>query len=320
MTTEMSRYTANGAVQRYQEPEDEEGSLGLSPDDVKPPFIRFNGMTGQLLFTHDGTVNESMDVAILRKLPDTRILFNPDLDAPDKVLCRSADALRPVDTAQAAKLGAGGEHHNSCQACPFAEFGKDDKGKTTRARCSSVLNVAVAVVPTTDDEMPIPALMALRSTAIKPMRAVLSQLDIMERTSRPPRRAYSWIVQLAAGDRQKDGTKTWVPLSASVVKGSRIADEDVPIYAALHRLMKHSTIDVATGAEMAADPDDSDTTVAALDRDAPMPQWMAVAAASAPATPDDEDGPDPNPLWEELKQAPPRAHGDPVDSVRRRGR
>ncbi len=302
----------NGAVQHYEVPaEEEEGALGLAPEDVRPPFVRFNGQTGEILFTHDGTVNESLDVVVLRKLPDTRVYFNPDLDAPDKVLCRSADNIVPVDAEQAAAIGAG----PACASCPFAQFGKDEKGKTTKAPCSQVLNVAVAVVPAGEDDVPIPALMALRSTAIKPMRAVLSQLEIQHRATRRP--AYSWIVQLAAGERQKDGAKAWYPLAAKVLS-ERVPDGQLPAYAALWRLMREVTVDVTTEAEMAVAPDagavrepgdgTAERPYSGDELDAELERRAADEAPPADAS---------NAAWESLQaSAPP--HGDPVDT--RRGR
>ena len=253
MTTELARYAPNG-IQTYQEPEEEDGSLGLSEGDVRPPWIRYNGQTGEITFTHDGTINESMDVVMLRKLPSTRVYFNPDDKAPKEqmILCRSNDFQRPIDVSQALKVGAGGEFGGSCGDCPLRLFTKDENGKNVRPACSEVLNLAVATVPETEDELPIPALMSFRSLSAVTMRAILSQLEIQHRTARQP--AYAWRVQLMAGPRQKDGMRSWLPLAAKVLP-ERVDPDLLPAYSELWRLMRSTTIDVTTEAEMAVAPD-----------------------------------------------------------------
>jgi hypothetical protein len=284
MTQELTIRRNGGPISTW-EPEEEEGSLGLAPSDMRPPWIRFNGQSGELLSTFDGSLETVRRVVLLRKLPDTRVYFNPDLDAPQKVLCRSSDMLRPVDVEQARAINAGGPQHDSCLACPFAEFGKDASGKVTKAPCGKALNLAAATVPQSEDELPVPALMSFRSTAIKPVAAALSQLEILHRTTKRP--AFAWVVELAPGARVRDGAKSYFPLTVKVLP-ERVPEELLPAYGALWTLMRDLTVDMSVEAENVADPaadtapDESGVTVMSAEELGSLMDTQEAAAAEKP--------------------------------------
>ncbi len=312
MTQAVEPYRANGAVQRYEAPTDE-FDPGLSPDEAKPLRLAWNGRDGQFLDPLTGELTQSIRLVWLRRLPTTRVRFNPNNKAPkeERVLCASDDGLHPRSTAQAAAIDAGGPTHDSCLVCPLKDFTKDRYGNTLRPDCAEILNLAVA----SDEPEPVPFLFSLKTLARREMLRVLNV--VYNKCLGPKLPPFTFVLELSAGPKVTEDNKAYFPLVAKIA--GRVPEERREMYATLyHATGLLSGADLATDA---ADEYDPEPTREPGDGTAERP-WNSeeldaelVRRAAGEAPPADES----NTAWESLQaSAPP--HGDPVDQPRRRGR
>jgi hypothetical protein len=312
----------------------DEGDYGIPDEELRPPFLLWNGKLGTFTNTITGEVTESVRLVLLRRLPATRILWNKDLDAQQKILCRSADMVYPTDADQAARIGAG----PTCEGCRLAEFPVDQNGKTSKSPCSEYLNIAVVLA---DDDLPLPFLFAAKSTSLRPLRNTLGQLAYLRKAAKVrgiP--GYALVFQLSKGSMAGEGARKYFPLKGELVT-DRIPEDRWPELSAIWQTVKAAVIDVTPepdeeleaasgagddgprvmdGAELIRQMDEEAphratraAATAAQPHAAAMPETMAIPVKE-PASgdvPQDWDG------WER-ELGPSRR--DPVDGVKGKGR
>lgn len=227
MTTSLQPINQNGAAP-YQEPADE-FDMGLDPGEARPARLGWNGREGQFTNPLTGEVVDALTAVVLTKLPDTRIMFNPDLKAPkgERVLCRSYDMRNPVDADLATAVGAG----PTCAECPFHDFGKDRYGNTVRPPCSPIYTVGIA----TDDDDPAALLFGTKSLSAKTMRQLISTIENLRIGRKLPPFAYK--VELRAGPKVTKENEAYYPLQARVLP-ERVATDAQSIYANLWRMVR----------------------------------------------------------------------------------
>lgn len=251
MVQEERALAVRQAAALVERRDEEEGDFGIPDEELRAPWLKWSGKFGKFTDTVTGEVSESASLVLLRRLPASRIYWNRDTKAKEKLLCRSIDMVYPVDIEAARQLGAG----PTCDGCKFAEFGRDEQGNTTKSPCSEYLNLAVAHA---DDDEPIPYVLAVRSTSLKPIRKLLQQLSwlrVAKRVKQIP--GYALRFKLFAGPIAGTGAEQYFPLAAAVEKEMVDADR-LPQFAALWRVVSHSVIDVT--AEAVPDSEDEPAT------------------------------------------------------------
>lgn len=263
MTTDMTT-RQNGAIAPYVQPEIEEGDFGIPDQELRAPFLPFNGKLGQFTDTITGEVLGAVKLVLLRRLPASRIKWNKDPEAPkdQAIQCRSLDMVYPVDQEQARALGAG----PTCAECPFSQFEKDKSGKMVKSACSEYLNLAVAFA---DDDEPLPYVLGVKSTGIKPIRQLLQQLSwlrVAKKAKKIP--GYALVFQLEPGPLAGEGVRKYFPISGRVLS-EMVPEERWPGLSALWRVVSQATID--TTAEATAEALDEDADPAAQDDDPGVP-------------------------------------------------
>ena len=337
MTTEERALALrqNGAVTPYTETP-EENDYGIDDSELRAPFLQWNGKLGQFLDPITGEISEAVSLVLLRRLPASRICWNPDLDSQQKMLCRSLDTVYPVDAEQAKAIGAG----PTCDGCVMAQFGTDATGKLTKSRCSEYLNLAVAFA---DDPEPLPYLLGVKSTGLKPMRKLLQQHSwkrVAKRVKGIP--GFAIRFTLSRGDAAGSGAKKYFPLAARL-ESEMVDESHWPGLAALHKVVSQATIDVT--AEIVPDdepesdaPDygperhvnTAEETEVFMDKVERERREEAAAARAArptalpfdqpaPSEPEDDHSlpaEEPMTQWEALKRP---EHVDPADLPRRSG-
>ena len=133
------------------------------------------GTAGLLRLNLTGDEFSELSIIVI-KANQGRVLWNPDDDAEEDVLCRSYDYLKPDDSIKSppspicAKFvpGRGGKQILK-QVCPMSIWGKDGE----RPECDSTYNLLCISV----DEL-LPFWITLSGTSIKPVKRYLSAIAL----------------------------------------------------------------------------------------------------------------------------------------------
>lgn len=236
-TQELAVRNGSQAVQQYVAPEDAD-DYGIPDEELRAPFLAYNAKEGKWTDPITGEITESVRLVLLRRLPPSRIKWNPDLKAPqnERIECRSLDMVYPVDAEQAQAIGAG----PSCAECPFSKFELDRNGKPQKSACSEYVNLAVAFA---DDEEPIPYHVGVKSTGLKAIRKLLQQwkaLQVAKRVRGIP--GYAIVFELLRGPQTGESALTYYPLAAKMTS-DLVPPERWPGLQAFYNVVRGAFID-----------------------------------------------------------------------------
>jgi len=145
---------------------------------------------GKFLINVTGDDYDTMNVAIV-KLTKSRILFPEKYKRDNEPLCRSHDFKTPADDIEGAtpmdktcELIPGDKKNH---VCPYANWGSDN----TPPRCQETWNFLLV-----DLDSYIPMWFSVKSTALKPMRKIVSAISMICKAKRLPMWAMSFNINI----------------------------------------------------------------------------------------------------------------------------
>ena len=184
--TDVAVRDNNKTVATYQEPFD--NGLGeLDAGDLIIPRMNITQPTtpdinadqvGKFCVNVTGDFSEKMNVAII-KLTKSRILFPAKYKRDNDPLCRSHNFLVPADDIKDATPMC-----HTCETepgnpkkhvCAYANWGADN----TPPQCQEVWNLLIV-----DTDSYMPMFFSLKSTALKPLRKIVSAISMISRAKR----------------------------------------------------------------------------------------------------------------------------------------
>jgi len=242
--TETAVTVANQtAVATYQEPFD--NGLGeLDAGDLIIPRLTITQPTtpdisaeqvGKFCINVTGDYQDSMRVAMV-KLTKSRILFPEKYKRDNEPLCRSHDFQLPANDIVGAEPMA-----TSCglitgekkkHICPYANWGTDEKGNQTPPRCQETWNLLIVDINTY-----MPMWMSVKSTALKPLRKIVSAVSMICQAKRLPMWSlgFDMVVEKVTND---SGT-FYVPIFSGL---TALAPDDAENMTAIRNQLVHVDI------------------------------------------------------------------------------
>jgi len=193
MTTETAVTVANTqAMATYQEPFD--NGLGeLDAGDLIIPRLSITQPTtpdidaaqiGKFCVNITGDYQDAMRVVVI-KLNKSRILFPDTYKRDNDPLCRSHDFKTPANDIQGATPMS-----TSCEllpgekkkhVCPYANWTTNDKNETVPPKCQETWNLLIV-----DLDSYMPMWFSIKSTALKPLRKIVSAISMISNAKRLP--------------------------------------------------------------------------------------------------------------------------------------
>lgn len=217
----------------FPDDRDEDGSLGMAPEEIRPPLLQFSGKTGKFnLSIYPEDELDDFSGVILSRMTDTRVRW--DADELGRVTCSSKDNWQPDNAEQAISIGA---NPASCALCRFSRFGRDEDGNPTRPECTRYVNLAIGSV----EEDPIPYLFSAKSTSISLIDRLLQVIELRRRKER--RKGYSYVIRFGRGEHVKKGKADYFMLDAKL-DPTPTPDGLMPHYSLLWHMMRGQPIDV----------------------------------------------------------------------------
>lgn len=193
MTTETAVATTQGnAVATNQEPFD--NGLGeLDAGDLIIPRLSITQPTtpdidaaqvGKFCVNITGDYQDAMRVVII-KLTKSRILFPEKYKRDNDPLCRSHDFSKPANDipnqspmAESCELMPGEKKKHFCT---YANWTTDEKNNAVPPRCQETWNLLIV-----DIESYLPMWFSIKSTALKPLRKIVSAISMISAAKRLP--------------------------------------------------------------------------------------------------------------------------------------
>lgn len=157
-----------------------------------------------------GDAHEEMRLAVI-KLTKSRILFPEKYSKGNEPLCRSYDFKSPADDIEGTKpmcdtceLLPGDKKKHKCE---YANWGSG----STPPRCNEVWNLLVV-----DLESYLPMWFSLKSTALKPVRKIISAAKMRSAAKRIP--VWGFAFDVIVETRQGDSGDSYVPAFSNLVE------------------------------------------------------------------------------------------------------
>lgn len=168
-------------------------------------------LVGKFAVNLTGDFHDSLDLVLI-KLGKSRILFPEKYKRDNDPLCRSHNFVTPandipgaVPMAESCGLIPGDPKKH---VCPYANWTQDDKGNQSAPRCQECWNMLVV-----DLESYMPMWFSLKSTALKPLRKIVSAISIISQAKRQPMWAMKFSVAL--NKTANDSGTFYVPVFSS---------------------------------------------------------------------------------------------------------
>lgn len=257
--------TTGNAMANYQEPFD--NGLGeLDAGDLIIPRLSITQPTtpdieaaqvGKFCVNITGDFQDSMRVVMI-KLSKSRILFPEKYKRDNDPLCRSHNFRTPADDipgqapmATSCELIPGEKKRHICK---YANWTTDEKDKAVPPRCQETWNLLIV-----DLDSYMPMWFSVKSTALKPLRKIVSAISMISQAKRLP----MWHLgfDMTTYMETNDSGKFYVPQFSGL---SALAADDAQNMDAIRKQLVHVEIKDAVEPDR---PEAPPTTSAPADED-----------------------------------------------------